>query len=621
MPGAGAIMQQPQPETAQAADEAGARKIAMRRFLRLALGYWRREKRREAWLLSAGVFALVLLMLLTQLGVNQWNRFFFDALDARNGRQILIGVGLIGALALATALLSVLMVHIRMRLQLRWRQWVTRRLIDEWFVDRRFYQLTIVGGDDINPEYRIGEDTRLATEPVVDFAIGLTNALLSGIAFLGILWSVGGGIGLSLGGQQIHVPGYMVWVAILYSLIASTLMVKIGRPLIVCVDGKNAAEAQFRYELTRVRESAENIALIGGDEDEKARLDETFTDLVKRWLGVIGQQAKMTWVLNANTVLAPVAPLLMGAPKYLSGSMTLGELMQVTAAFMQVQTAFNWLVDNAIRLAEWNASSQRVGVLLNVIAEIDTCIGKAADGMITLGKSPDANMRIENLSIAQRNGKLLIADAEVVIEPGEKILVKGESGMGKSTLIRAIAGLWPWGSGRILRPEGAEIAFMPQRPYIPLGTLRHALLYPASGQAEEEWKIRDALRKTGLWHLIERLDEDEQWSRILSVGEQQRIAFARLLIHPPDMIIMDEATSALDELSQARVMDFLKQELAAATVISVAHRPGLEAWHTREVNLVRAPGKAHAVTQDRRYPLAHKLLEKLRLHDKRVPEP
>jgi putative ATP-binding cassette transporter len=216
---------------------------------------------------------------------------------------------------------------------------------------------------------------------------------------------------------------------------------------------------------------------------------------------------------------------------------------------------------------------------------------------------------------------LLIADAEVVIEPGEKILVKGESGMGKSTLIRAIAGLWPWGSGRILRPEGAEIAFMPQRPYIPLGTLRHALLYPASGQPEEDWKIRDALRKTGLWHLIERLDEDEHWSRILSVGEQQRIAFARLLIRPPDMIIMDEATSALDELSQARVMDFLKQELAAATVISVAHRPGLEAWHTREVNLVRAPGKAHAVTQDKRYPLAHKILEKLRLHDKRMPEP
>lgn len=592
-------------------DEARLRQLAMRRFLTVALRYWREDKARQAWLFTGAVFVLVLLTLAAQLGVNTWNRFFFDALDARNGQSILLGVGIIFGLALATAILAVLQVHMRMRLQVRWRQWLTRRLIGTWLAERRFYQLTIVGGDDINPEYRIGEDTRLATEPVVDFAIGLTTAVLSAIAFLGILWTVGGGIQFTLAGRDWNIPGYMVWVAIAYSFIASALMIKIGRPLIRCVDAKNAGEAQFRYELTRVRESAENIALIGGDDDERKRLDETFSDLVGRWINVIRQQANMNWVLNANTVLAPVAPLLMGAPKYLAGQMTLGELMQVAAAFLQVQTAFNWLVDNAIRLAEWNASSQRVGVLQNALADLDAAIGHGAGDTVVLGDSPDENLRIENLSIAQQNGKLLIADAETVVEPGEKVLVKGESGSGKSTLIRAMAGLWPWGSGKILRPKNATIAFMPQRPYIPLGSLRHALLYPATDFAASDDTIRDALRKTGLTHLADRIDEDAQWVRILSGGEQQRVAFARLLINPPDIIIMDEATSALDELSQARVMDFLKDELAACTVISVGHRPGLEAWHTREITLERKPGEVHARAQERRYPFARKILKKL----------
>ncbi len=600
-----------QTETQDRAAEAVMRRLAMRRFLGLAKRYWVEDKK-QAWGLSIGLMVIVLLTLATQLGVNHWNRFFFDALDSRNGHAILFGVGLIAALAFATALLSVLNVHVRMRLMVRWRQWLTRKLVGQWLAERRFYQLTIVGADDINPEYRIGEDTRLATEPVVDFAIGLSTAILTAIAFLGILWVVGGDISFTLGGHAFHVPGYMVWVAMIYSLIASVLMIKIGRPLIACVDAKNEGEAQFRYELTRVRESAENIALIGGDEDEKARLDETFTDLVARWRHVIRQQANMSWVLNANTVLAPVAPLLLGAPKYLAGDMSLGELMQVTAAFLQVQTAFNWLVDNAIRLAEWNASSQRVGVLLNAFADLEADIGNYAGGTIILGASPDDKLRIENLSIAQSNGKLLISDAETVIAPGEKVLVKGESGSGKSTLIRAMAGLWPWGAGRILRPEGAVIAFMPQRPYIPLGTLRHALLYPQTNDKPADHIILEALRKTGLTHLAQQLDDDAQWSRILSGGEQQRIAFARLLIHPPDIIIMDEATSALDELSQARVMDFLKNELVEATVLSVGHRPGLEAWHTREISLVRAPGEVHAHAEERRYPLAGKIFERLR---------
>ncbi|MDB5508573.1 MAG: hypothetical protein JWL93_1042 [Hyphomicrobiales bacterium] len=606
-------MSQAPVEPADKVSDLAPTREALRRFVRLALRFWREDAARTAWLLTAGVLGAAIAQLLTQIGINRWNRFFFDALDARNGHNIAIGVGLIAGLALISTIIAVCLVHFRMRLQVRWRQWLTGRLVKYWLTERRFYQLTIVGGDDANPEYRIADDMRIAIEPLVDFAIGLLTAFMSAVAFMGILWVVGGAIDVEIAGTALHIPGYIVWAAILYAAITSGAMVFIGRPLIKRVDDKNAGEAQFRYEMTRVRESAETIALIGGDDDERARLDTTFTDLVGKWIHVITQQARMTWVLNGNMVLAPVVPLLLGAPKYLAGNLTLGELMQIAAAFLAVQTALNWLVDNAIRLAEWHASAQRVGVLQLALANLDDNISTESQGQtIILGDSPDANLRIENLSIAHRNGKVLIADAEVVIEPGEKVLVKGESGSGKSTLIRAMAGLWPWGYGRILRPVGASIAFMPQKPYIPLGSLRHALGYPATDVVHDDAAIREALGKTGLTHLIERLDAEEQWSRILSGGEQQRLAFARILINRPDIIIMDEATSALDELSQARVMGFLNDELVESTVISVGHRPGLEDYHTREISLVRQLGQGPAEARQKRYPLARKLWGKLR---------
>ena len=272
----------------------------------------------------------------------------------------------------------------------------------------------------------------------------------------------------------------------------------------------------------------------------------------------------MTWIFNGSTVLSPVVPLLLGAPKYLAGEIGLGELMQIATAFAQVQLALNWLADNAIRLAEWLASAQRVVELSDVLDDLDATIGRyGSSSTVVLGDSPDDSLCICDLSLTQQNGKLMIEDADVVIAPGEKVLVKGESGTGKSTLIRAMAGLWPWGSGQILRPKGATFAFMPQRPYLPLGTLRHALLYPAEDEGQPDEALAEALRRCGLAHLVPRLHEEDQWESILSGGEKQRLAFARLLVSPPDIIIMDESTAALDEESQARMLDFLRTDLAA----------------------------------------------------------
>jgi vitamin B12/bleomycin/antimicrobial peptide transport system ATP-binding/permease protein len=564
-------------------------------FLRVSLGFWHGQTRARAWLLTSAVLLFLFANLGAALAVNRWYKFFFDALEQKDTKAVVLGLGLVLALTLMSAAFSVGLLHARMRLQVRWRQWLTRTLIGRWLADRHFYQLTIVHTEADNPEARIAEDGRIAIELLVDFSLGVLNALLAAISFIGILWVVGGS--LTVAGYSI--PGYMVLACIIYSTITTLIMFLLGRLLVRRVEHKAAGEAQLRYELTRVKDNAENIALTGGDDDERERLDVTFSDLVQRWLGVIVWQGRMMWLNGANLVLAPVVPLLLGAPKYLAGEMTLGSLMQAAAAFVQVQIALNWLADNALRLADWFASSRRVTQLSHAIDRLEASLGPIGRGeTIKLGVSPDNRVHLRDLNIALHDGKLMIDGAEAIVAPGEKVLVKGESGSGKSTLIRAMAGLWPWGSGEILRPEGADIAFMPQRPYFPLGTLRIALLYPHPEQEVPDEKIRDTLVRCGLEHLIPRIDETEQWGSLLSGGEQQRLAFARVLIHPPDILIMDEPTSSLDELSQFRLMEYMRDLLPDTMVIHAGHRPGLERFHDGEIRLVREQGGGPTTTQE-----------------------
>lgn len=569
-----------------------------KRFLRLSLGFWRGQTRVRAWLLTSAVLFFLFANLGAALALNRWNKFFFDALEQKDTKTVILGLGLVLALALFSAAFSAGLLRASMRLQVRWRQWLARTLISRWLADRHFYQLTIVHTEADNPEARIAEDGRLAIELLVGFSLGVLNALLAAISFIGILWIVGGSV--TVVGYSI--PGYMVFACIIYSTITTLSTFLLGRPLVRRVEEKAAGEAQLRYELTRVKDNAENIALTGGDDDERKRLDETFSELVQRWLGVIVWQGRMMWLNGANMVLAPAIPLLLGAPKYLSGEMTLGSLMQAASAFVQVQVALNWLADNAMRLADWFASSHRVTQLSDAIDRLEASLGPIGQGeTIKLGASPDNRVYLRHLNIALHDGKLMIDGAEAIIAPGEKVLVKGESGTGKSTLIRAMAGLWPWGSGEILRPEDAYIAFMPQRPYFPLGTLRTALLYPYPEQEVPDEKIREALIRCGLEHLIPRMNETDQWSSILSGGEQQRLAFARVLIHPPDILIMDEPTSSLDELSQFKMMEYMRDLLPKTMVIHAGHRPGLERFHDREIKLVRETRDGPTTTQEEHF--------------------
>jgi vitamin B12/bleomycin/antimicrobial peptide transport system ATP-binding/permease protein len=578
------------------------------RFLRLASGFWRGPSGLRAWILSSTTLLFLAGNILAALALNRWNKFFFDSLEMKNHQALIFGLGLVLVLVFFSSAASAGLAYFRMRLQIRWRQWLTSTLVSRWLSNRHFYQLTIVDTEASNPEARILEDSRVAIELLLDCTLGVINALLAGISFIGILWYVGGSIEIT----GYTIPGYMVVVCLAYSAITTYGMFLLGRPLVRRVEEKAAGEAQMRYELTRVKDNAENIALTGGDEDERLRLEETLGDLVRRLIGVMIWQCRMVWLNGANLVLAPVVPLLLGAPKYLSGEMSLGSLMQAATAFMQVQVAVNWLADNAMRLADWFGASNRVTELSDAIDRLAESL-KPTDphDIITLGTSPDKKVYLRHLNINLYDGKVMIDDAEAVISPGEKVLVKGDSGCGKSTLIRAMAGLWPWGSGEILRPEGAQIAFMPQRPYFPLGSLRSALLYPNANPVVDEAKIFDILARCGLEHLISRIDDTDNWSGLLSGGEQQRLAFARVLIHPPDILIMDEPTSSLDELSQFRMMEYMRDLLPKAMVIHAGHRPGLEKFHDREIQLVRAKRGGPVTTQELRFSKAEILARKI----------
>lgn len=567
------------------------------RFWISGRGYWGRRGDRFAWPCSIALLALIGMNVGFQYGINVWNRGIFDAIEQRNGPNVYFLGALFPPLVLGSVVLVTAQVYVRMLIQRRWRSWLTKGLIARWLANGRYYQLNLIGGDHQNPEARMSEDMRIATESPVDFVAGVISAFVSASTFIIVLWTIGGALTLSIGGWIITIPGFLVVTAVLYAIVTSGSIAFIGRNFVQVSEAKNQVEAEFRYTLTRVRENGESIALLGGEEEERSDLDKTFQNVRQQWRLLAHQYMRTTLVSHGSMLIAPVVPVLLCAPKFLDGSMSLGQVMQAASAFTIVQSAFGWLVDNYPRLADWNASARRVASLMMSLDGLERAEQSDTLGRIKRGETEDgAMLSLKDLSVSLGDGTAVVKETQVVIEEGERVLVAGESGSGKSTLVRAIAGLWPWGEGSVSFRADCRLFMLPQRPYIPSGTLRRSVAYPRPADSWTPEEIKAALDTVGLGHLNEKLEDEAPWDHTLSGGEKQRLAFARLLLHNPDIIVLDEATSALDEKSQDSIMETLIRELPKVTIISVGHRAELEAFHSRKITLERREGGARLVS-------------------------
>ncbi len=551
---------------------------------------WRSRHRRRIGLLAAGIAIVLGGNMYGQIKLNQWQGAFFDALEqlqlAAFGHQLLVFLVIVGGL-LALVVGQTWMLEM---LKVRLREWLTHHLLDVWLAPGRAYRLGLAGQIGVNPDQRLEEDTRKLTELTATLGVGLLQAVLLLATFIGILWSLSTGVVFKYNGASFSIPGYMVWCAILYALIGSALTWRVGLPLIRLNTERYAREAELRFALVRVSESAESIALFGGEADERRQLEGNVERVVISMRRLSGALSQLTWITSGYGWLAIVVPILVASPGYFSGGLTIGGMMMVVGAFNQVQASLRWFVDRFPCIADWRATLHRISAFKAAVDRLDE-IDETTES-IEIARHPDNTLSFEGVSVLLADGRVVIAEATAEIGPGERVLILGESGAGKSTLFRAVAGLWKWGGGVIRIPDPATMMFMPQRPYLPLGTLAAALTYPHAPDAFAAADVEAALKRVGLAEFLPRLHREERLDKTLSLGQQQLVGFARLLLHRPAWVFLDEATSALDEVSQRRVMSIFDEELAGTSVISIGHRPGLETFHTRALHLIRRPDGA-----------------------------
>ncbi|MCZ2498664.1 ATP-binding cassette domain-containing protein [Xylophilus sp. Kf1] len=571
-------------------DEPRAR-LRLRDSWALLRPYWVSEDRKAGLSLLAVVVGLNLAVVAVNVWLNNWNRIFYNTLESRDFAGFKTALLQFCAIAAVFIVVAVLKQFATMRLEMRWRTWMTRRFLDRWLAHQAYYRIE-QGGRADNPDQRISEDIRSLTSDSLTLSLGLLNSVVTLLSFVAILWTLSGPLSFTLGGHAVTVPGYMVWVALVYALAGSWITHRVGKPLIGLYFRQEQTEAGFRYGLVRLRENAEGVALYHGEDSEKARLQDRFERIRENWHGLVKYMRRLVFVNSGYAQAAIVFPLIVAAPRYFSGQLTLGGLMQINSAFGQVQGALSWFVDSYSSLVNWQASVNRLLDLEQVIAgaEQDEARRDGAHGIAVVDTgsgSVQARGLVLDVPGAVGDGggarAPLTTPIDLTVAPGERWLVSGPSGSGKSVLFRALAGIWPYGSGQVVHPADRRLLFLPQKSYVPSGSLADALCYPEPAAAFARTDLQALLRACRLDALVPRLDEVDNWAMRLSPGEQQRLAFGRAVLHRPDYLFLDEATSALDEASEAAMYQLLVERLPHTAVVSIAHRSTVALWHQRQI--------------------------------------
>lgn len=563
----------------------------LRELWRLAGPYWRSEDRWAGRGLLAVVVALNLAMVYLNVLFNEWNNLFYNALQDKNLAEFTHQFIRFGELAAAFLVVAVYRVYLRQMLQIRWRRWLTQRYIDEWMTGRAYYRLQLVDGPTDNPDQRIADDIGSFVGQTLVLSLGLLESVVTLASFATILWTLSGPLTV----YGLVIPGYMLWVAIVYAAVGTWLTHRIGRPLIRLNYQQQQFEADFRFSLVRLRENAEGVALYGGEAEEERGLSGRFAKVVDNWWGIMRQQKRLTWFSSGYGQVAIVFPFIVASPRFFSGAIQLGGLMQTASAFGQVQGALSWFIDAYSSLAEWTATIDRLTGFERALGEA----AKASAAAIRQDAPAGSPITVNDLDILLPDGSLLLQGLSLCLPPNSRTLVGGPSGCGKSTLFRTISGLWPYCRGVVSVPAGERMLFLPQKPYLPITSLRQAAVYPDPPEAHEDGAIRQALADCGLGHLNDALDSVRHWSQQLSPGEQQRLAFARAVLLQPRWLFLDEATSALDEGFESALYRLMIDRLPDTALISIAHRPALAAFHDRRLDLSAAVGWDDRLQSDR----------------------
>lgn len=548
---------------------------------RLMSSYWHSQEKWKARGLLAGVIALTLGQVYMLVLLNGWNNDFYNALQQRAFESFWPLIGQFAGFAFLHIIFAVYAVYVRQILEIKWRNWMTDKYLDRWLGHQTYYRLQVAGQDDMdNPDQRIADDVNSFVNLTLGLFVGVLKQATSLVAFVVILWNLSGSLDIPLGDTVLSVPGYMVFVTLIYSVVGTWLAHKVGRKLIRLNYDQQRFEADFRFSMVRVRENSESVAFYGGEKPELQNFRERFALVIGNFWGLMKRTKLLNFYVNGYAQIAIIVPVLMCAPQYFNGTMQLGGFMQTISAFGRVQDALSYFVESYDSIAQYVAVIRRLGGFAGHMEEAE-----ALAPSFDFTRNTSNALQLWQMDIDLPDGRQLAEKLSIAVPAGKRLLISGGSGAGKSTLLRAIAGIWPYGTGEISLPTGWRTMFLPQRPYLPLGSLRRAIYYPQPVPENIDDNLAGLLERFGLQKLAGQLDTVDDWSRILSLGEQQRLAFIRILLLRPDIVFLDESTSALDEPREAQAYEILHQLLPKMAVVSVGHRSSLLNCHDKQLVL------------------------------------